>query len=121
MTDRPARHPPSPAHSGGPAPVEHVEIQSRAHRPLVFEVPGHGPVRLAAFETIKLPAFAVDTPALRTLLAEGSAIVLAKEMKDKKEEKAKKEEAPAPEAAPESEKAAGAERRGRKRAEHEDS
>ena len=112
MTDRPAKHPPSPAHSGAPAPVEQVEIQSRAHRPLVFEVPGHGSVRLGAFETIKLPAFAVHTSALRTLLAEGAAIVLEKE---------KKEKAPAPDAAPGSEKAAGAERRGRKRTEHDDS
>ncbi len=115
MTDRPAKHPPTPADSGASHPVEQVEIQSRAHRPLVFEVPGHGPIRLAAFETIKLPAFAVHTPALRTLLAEGAAIVL------EKEEKEKKEKAPAPDAASGPEKAAGAERRGRKRAEHEDS
>jgi len=110
MTDRPAKH--SPAPHGAAAAVEPVEIQSRAHRPLVFEVPGHGAVRLGAFETIKLPAFAVRTSALQTLLAEGTAIVL--------EQETKRTAAP-PEAAPEPEKRAGAERRGRKRAEHDDS
>jgi hypothetical protein len=84
MADTPAKDPSSPPSSAAPAapsapgPIEQVEIQSRAHRPLVFEVHGHGAIRLGAFETIKLPAFAVRTPALRALLAEGTAIVLEK-------------------------------------------
>ncbi len=85
MTDAPAKDPASPAVPSAPGPVEQVEVQSRAHRPLVFEVHGHGAVRLGAFETIKLPAFAVRTPALRALLAEGTAIVLEKVMEQKEQ------------------------------------
>ena len=60
-----------------PSPPEEVSIQSRVHRPLHFQVRGHGTVRVGAFERVKLPAFALHAADLQTLMAEGAIRVIA--------------------------------------------